>query len=263
MILNGILWGVSALLTLLTVLCAPLSPWWALLLLPGLYIAAGATYMIFLLIISWFLPKTEGQSHKNWCRVVIVETIKWVLQLMHFRVRLIGENTLPTNKPFLLVCNHRSNFDPLITMAAMHRWPMAFVSKPENFRIILAGNFMRCASFLAIDRENVRNAATTVHRAADYIRERNLVMGIYPEGTRSKTAELLEFRSGALKIAKLAECPVAVMTIQYMPRRHPLAPKEVMLRVVELLDETYVKENRASAISDHARELIAADLQNP
>ncbi len=253
MILNWLFWGLSALLTGLLIILCPLSPLWALLLLPGLYLALGTAYMMGLLLISLFLPKAEEQSHKPWCRWVIVYTLRWIFWLFGFRIHFTGAERLPTDRPFLVVCNHRSNFDPLITLAAMHPWKMAFVSKPENFRIPVAGPFMRSASFLAIDRENARKAATTIHRAADAITKGGLVMGIYPEGTRSKTGELLEFRDGAFKIAKLAQCPVAVMTICYHGRR-------VELHTLALLDETYVKENRTNAISDHARELIAADL---
>lgn len=261
MLITCVLWGVSVVLTALLYFTEAIcSPWWVLLLLPGLYLAAGLCYMLLLIVMSFFLPKKEEQSHKEWCRIIIVETSRWLIPLLHMRVRLIGDEKLPTDKPFLLVCNHRSNFDPIITMAAMPRQRICFVSKPENFRIILAGRLMRCASFLAIDRENARKAATTIHRAAEYITDRGLVMGIYPEGTRSKTGELLEFRNGAFKIAKLANCPVAVLTIRDSGHRHFFSPRVMELHVVEVLDESYVADNRTTVISEHAKALIEADL---
>lgn len=259
--ITAIFCGLSAAVTaVLYILCPALSFWWLLPLLVGTYIALSVAYLLLLLVISWCLPPQEGQPHKEWTRLTIVHTVSWVLGLFRMRVNVHGAELLPQDRPFLLVGNHLSNFDPLVTLAALQRHRLAFVSKPENMRIILAGRFIRCASFLSIDRDNPRNAVTTIHQAAQFITERGLCMGIYPEGTRSKTGELLEFRSGAFKIAKLAKCPVAVVSLQYGKRRWPLGVKHIRLQVITVLDEAYVEQNRTNTISDHVKALIQEDI---
>lgn len=252
----------AAVTAVLYVVCPSLSYWWLLPILVGAYIGLSVVYLLTLLLISWCLPTQEGQKHKEWARITIVHTVIWVLGLFRMKIDLRGAELLPTDRPFLLVGNHLSNFDPLVTLAALHKHRLAFVSKPENMKIILAGRFIRCASFLSIDRDNPRNAVTTIHQAAEFITERGLCMGIYPEGTRSKTGELLEFRSGAFKVAKLAKCPIAVISLQYGKRCWPLGVKPIRLQVITVLDEAYVEENRTNTISDHVRELIQNDLQN-
>lgn len=94
---------------------------------------------------------------------------------------------LPKNERFLLVCNHRSKFDPILTWYVLRDYNLAFISKPENFR--------RCC-FMAIDRENPRNALKTIHQAAELIKQNEVSVAVYPEGTRSKTCELLPFHNG-------------------------------------------------------------------
>ncbi len=244
----------------LYVLCPALSFWWVLPLFVGMYAALAVSYLLILLVISLFLPSQEGQPHKEWARRTIVHTVIWVLGLLRMRIEVKGTELLPSDRPFLLVGNHLSVFDPLVTIAALREHRLAFVSKPENMKLILVGQYIRSASFISIDRDNPRNAVTTIHQAADFITERELCMGIYPEGTRSKTGELLEFRHGSFKIAKLAKCPVAVLSLRYGKRRWPLGAKPIYLHVVSVFDEAYVDENRTNTISDRARELIANDL---
>ena len=259
--LSAVFIGLAAAATAALYICCPaLSFWWLVPLFAGLYIAIGVAYILCLLVISWFLPTAEGQPHKETVRIIIVHTVQWVLGLLRMQVHVKGVELLPQDRPFLLVGNHRSNFDPLVTLAALDQHRLAFVSKPENMKIILVGRLIRCASFLSIDRDNPRNAVTTIRQAADFITERRLCMGIYPEGTRSKTGELLEFRSGAFKIAKMAGCPIAVVSLQYGKRRWPLGAKPVHLHVLTVLDEAYVAQTRTSDISNHSREMIAADL---
>ena len=83
-------------------------------------------------------------------------------------------------------------------------------------------------------------------------------MAIYPEGTRNKSGVgLLPFHAGSFKIAKLAKCPVVVMTLRYEKRgllRH------ATLDILEVMSETYVAENNTAAMSDRARTLMEENL---
>ena len=55
-------------------------------------------------------------------------------------------------------------------------------------------------------------AMRTIKRASELVVSEQMIMGIYPEGTRSKTGELLEFKEGAFLLAKRAKAPVVVIT---------------------------------------------------
>ena len=98
---------------------------------------------------------------------------------------LRGLEKLPKEGRFLFVCNHRSLFDPLMVMGYLADWNIAFISKPSNMRIPLAGDLAYAAGFLAIDRENDRAALKTILTAADYMKRDLCSIGIYPEGTRT------------------------------------------------------------------------------
>ncbi|MBQ9859715.1 MAG: 1-acyl-sn-glycerol-3-phosphate acyltransferase [Clostridia bacterium] len=238
----------------------PLSPWWGLPLAVGLYAGAGIVFIILVLLSTLLLPKdTPSKKRYGVYHWFIQHTLSWVMLVLGYRISLQGAERIPTDRPFLLVSNHLSNMDPLITLAVFRKWHLGYVSKPENFKIPVIGIAMRRACFLSIDRENPRNAVTTIKRAAEQITDMGLSMAIYPEGTRNKSGEgLLPFHAGSFKIAKLAKCPVAVMTVRYDKRR-PFG-KIVTLNIVDMMDEAYVAEHQTADMSDRARTAMEKNL---
>ncbi len=237
-----------------------LSPWWALPLWIGIYLAVGVLYILVLFVISLF-PVRKPHYQSAACHFIIRHTLPWLLPLIGSWATLEGVDQLP-DRPFLLVGNHRSNFDPLVTILAFRARRITYVSKPENFRIPLVGNWMRRAAFLAIDRENPRKAMTAIHQAADLITDHDLCVGLYPEGTRNKAKDLLPllpFHNGSLKIAKLAKCPVVTVSLRY--ERQGLR-RIARLKVADVMDEEFVTANRPDAIGQRVKTAIEKELEN-
>ena len=107
-------------------------------------------------------------------------------------------------------------------------------------------------------------AMRTIKRAAELVVSEEMIMGIYPEGTRSKTGELLEFKEGAFLLAKRANAPVVVMTTKgtnNIAKRMILRSTKVELDVIEVIDKETVQNTRLSDLSAHVRESIANALQ--
>ncbi len=258
--LNGILWlvsGVAAVLVL--VLCPAVAVYWAPALLMGGYVAAGALYVVALFVFTLCLPKKAPEKPRCLCLSLLELSCRWVLPFLRCRLETEGLEGLP-EEPFLLVGNHRSNLDPIVTVAALSRRRMAFVSKPENFRYPVAGPLIRHCGFLALDRENVRHAVATIQQAAHTIRELGLPMGIYPEGTRNKTEDLLlPFHAGSFKIAKKAACPIAVVTVSY-GKPGFLGFRRVRLSLAGVLDRETVVRERTDGLSELARGMMEKAL---
>ena len=127
--------------------------------------------------------------------------------------RLTGVEKLPKT-PYLLVCNHRSMFDPLMILGYLKGQNIAFVSKPSNMKIPLIGDIAYAAGFLSINRENDREALKTILTAAGYLRQGLCSMAIFPEGTRTRTGEMLPFHAGSFKIAQRANVPLVIACVR-------------------------------------------------
>ena len=261
MLLNGIFIALSAGITaLLYGLYPTLSPLWALPIIIGIYVGLGALFIVLVLLIVLILP--DGLPSKKRYGVyhwVIQHTLSWVLMVLGYRITLTGEENVPTDRPFLLVSNHLSNFDPLMTLAVFRKWNLGFVSKPENFKIPVIGTAMKKACFIPIDRDNPRNAVMAIKQAAELINgELGLCMAIYPEGTRNKSGKgLLPFHAGSFKIAKMARCPVVVTALRYEKRG---LFTRVSVHIVGVMDEAYVAKNQTVDMSQKAVEWIEEQL---
>lgn len=265
MVLNLVVLALSAAGSVAIWLGAGISPWWLLLLLPGLYVGLLLAFFGTLWLFSLFFPKQGPRRSGAFCRLVIRLSLSWLLLLLRVRISLCGDGLLP-DCPCVLVSNHRSDFDPLAMLAVQKRRGMVYISKEENFRIPLAGNYIRQAGFLALDRDNGMKAMRTLKQAAGRLKDEGLDVGIYPEGTRSKTGELLEFKAGAFYLAKKADAPVAVMTTQgteHIRRNFPFRRTEVRLHICRVIDRETVRASSLEELSAMSRDIIAADLAAP
>lgn len=209
MLLFYVLLGAAA--TVATALCSCFNglEWlWTLPMLIGYSIGLIILHFLILFIISLFVDKTKEQTTDNrFFRFVTVYSMGMVLTLFNVHITVEGLDKVPNGR-WLLISNHRSAFDPFIQMWVLRKHDLAFISKPENLRIPIAGAFMHKCCFLCIDRENPRNALRTILGAVKLIKNDVVSFGIYPEGTRNRDKGLLPFKNGALQIAQKANIPI-------------------------------------------------------
>ncbi len=180
------------------------------------------------------------------------------------KVEISGENLIPKEGQFLLVTNHRSNFDPISCWITLrHRVNLTYISKPENFNIPFFGKIIRRCCFMPIDRQDPRNAKTTIDRAAELIKTGNFSVGVYPEGTRSRSCKLLPFHSMVFRIAKQANVPILAAVLENTEKVHknfPLKGTHVKLTYVDFISAEEVKTMKTNEISGRIRQKMLKAL---
>ena len=221
-------------------------------------------YVLFLWVLSLFIRKDKTETEEiPFYRFLLVETIGLILTVFRVQLHTEGLELLPSGT-FQLVGNHRSGFDPLLSIWALRRRRLNYVSKPSNFLIPIAGALMRKCGFLSIDRDDDRKALRTILAAADRMQRGVYCFGIYPEGTRSRTGELLPFRNGCFKAAQRAGVPIVVMATkgaEKIMKNVPWRPTQVQLKVCGVLDAETVKHAKTAEISETVREMLLQALQ--
>ncbi len=244
-------------------LCCGFSLWWAIPLFLGFFALLHGLLVVYFWCFCGRQDMSRPLERQN--RTAYRGT-RVVADILCFyggvRAKLIGAEKLPKS-PFLLVGNHRSLFDPLLGMSLLRDYNLSYVSKPSNLKIPLVGDVAYAAGFLPIDRENDRKALKTILQAADYLKRGLCSMGIYPEGTRSRTGELLPFHAGSFKIAQRAGVPLAITVTrgtEKLGKRLLLRPTRVELEVLELLPAERVKAMSTQELAAYSRARIAAAL---
>ena len=234
-----------------------------------LYIILG----IIALVVLWFVilfvsglfidPKKDYDKNSKYYRFLLYFSTAVAMVLMRIKITIKGAEMLPKDERFLLVSNHRSNFDPLITWHALSKYDLAFISKPENFKIPFFGKIIRKCCFMAIDRHDPRKALVTKERAARLIKSGEVSVAVYPEGTRSKTGELLPFHNGIFNIAKEADCPIYVMVHKGtadVKKNYPLHRSKVSIEIVDCIPLEDVRKTRPHDLGERAREAMLKAL---
>ena len=210
--------------------------------------------------------KTMNKNRRSfwrWLLDVLSSVAIWVSRIS---LKAEGLEKLPDDGKFLLVSNHVSAYDPVILLHLLKKYRMMFISKPENFDIPIAGFLMKKSGFLAIDRENPRNALKIIYDAADFITAKECPAVIYPEGTRNKAPEngLLPFHSGVFKIAKRAGVPVVVAAscgTEQISRNWPLKKSKVRLKIAAVLDADEISSHNDKEISERVEKIMKAALE--
>ena len=229
----------------------------------GAVIAALLLYLLFLAVCVLFVDKNKNYyKPSRFYRALTDSLDALILVFCHIRVHLEGAEKLPKDSLYLLVGNHISGYDPLITLKALRKEKLIFVSKPENWNIPIAGRLVIRCCFRSIDRENARNALLTIQDCARLLNQKAGPVVIYPEGTRSKTGELLPFHNGVFKIAQEARVPIVVMSVSgsdAVKHNAPWRRTDVTLRILSVLPAEQICSERTAAIGKAVRGILLGE----
>jgi 1-acyl-sn-glycerol-3-phosphate acyltransferase len=145
--------------------------------------------------------------------------IGWILASCGVQVSCEGLDELDLSRPYVLMSNHQSVFD---IAAIVSTWPESFrfVAKRELTWIPFFGWALVVGRHVIIDRSRRERAVASLERAAKQVRGGTNVI-IFPEGTRSPSGRLGEFKSGGFHLAIQAGVPVLPIAISGSRRITP------------------------------------------
>jgi len=134
------------------------------------------------------------------------------LALTGIKVRVEHAERIPHHQAAVYCSNHQSNVDPPVLFAVLHR-RMHILYKHEIDRIPVLARAFRMGGFIPIDRSRREAAMRGIDAGARSIRSGNSFL-IFPEGTRSRTDDLLPFKKGGFVMAIKAQAPIVPVAVQ-------------------------------------------------
>lgn len=127
-----------------------------------------------------------------------------------WKFRTSGVRITDPRRPYVAVSNHESLAD--IFLISHLPWEMKWLSKESIFRIPVMGWMMRMAGDIPVRRNELNSRAQALEACRERLRQGVSVM-IFPEGTRSRTDDLLPFKEGAFRLAIEAGVPILPLVV--------------------------------------------------
>ncbi|RKF18457.1 1-acylglycerol-3-phosphate O-acyltransferase [Alginatibacterium sediminis] len=124
---------------------------------------------------------------------------------LEVELRYQGSKDLP--EPAVWIANHQSSMD-LFTLPFALRDGVVSIGKKSLIWIPFFGLIYWITGNILIDRDKRSRSVQTLKEAAKQIKERNLSVWMFPEGTRSYGRGLLPFKTGAFHLSRQANVPV-------------------------------------------------------
>jgi 1-acyl-sn-glycerol-3-phosphate acyltransferase len=177
-----------------------------------------------------------------------------------WRFRYSGKLPPDPRRPFVVVSNHESFAD--ILLISHLPWEMKWLSKAELFRIPFLGWMMQIVGDVPVKRGFGPSAVEAMTRCKEILGQRVSVM-IFPEGTRSTTADLLPFKDGAFRLAIEAGVPILPLVVYgtgtALPKHDWRFGRSIAeVRVLEPIETTGLTLADVPELRDRVRHLIVA-----
>jgi 1-acyl-sn-glycerol-3-phosphate acyltransferase len=175
-----------------------------------------------------------------------------------WKFRCIGPMPADPRRPYVVVSNHESFVD--ILLISHLPWEMKWLSKQELFRLPVMGWLMTLAGDIPLKRGFGPSAIEAIAKCREVLANRVSVM-IFPEGTRSATAEMLPFKDGAFRLAVdagVAILPLVVHGTSTALPKHDwrFGRSTAVVKVLEPVETTGLTPADVPALKEKIRTMI-------
>ncbi len=180
---------------------------------------------------------------------------------LRYGCRIEGLENIPSEGPVILVANHISYLDPPLMGAAVER-PVYFMAKAELFRNRLIAKILHRFNAFPVERGAADRKA--IRRSLEVLSEGNVLV-MFPEGTRSRTGELLPGQSGVAMLAlrsRATVIPAGISGTSKEDRKlHPPTGRPIIalhFGPPVPLDDLYEAEDRRGAMREAVDRVMKA-----
>ena len=147
---------------------------------------------------------------------MIYRILKFILvpSTLGFVKEIKGLDNIPDKGHFVVAANHLSYIDPLIIRSIFHRYfnkIVFYMTKKESYGNFFKMLFFESVGTIPVDRQKHGRAA--LDAALKKLKE-GCIIGLFPEGTRSRDGRLHRGKTGAVRLALSAKCPILPIGIK-------------------------------------------------
>ena len=205
-----------------------------------------------LIIIVGLFDKTKentGYLTRLWAKLI--------LRFSNISYGINGLENISNKNQYVIISNHQSAIDILVTFAAIPL-PISFFTKKELFFIPIFGWAMKSAGMVYVDRKNKNKSKKSVSEALIKIDRTKLSILNYPEGTRTSFNRLNTFKKGGFILAIQSKYPIIPLTIVY---NKDMINSKIRILVDNSIDTVNYKMSDRDILIDKVKAIIQSNLK--
>jgi len=181
--------------------------------------------------------------------------------LLRVKVIVTGKENIPTTN-FVFVANHQENYDIIIVKPIFKNHPLNFIAKEALIKLPIFGKWIILLGNILISKDADRSAAESMVKAIRQVKQ-GLPMGIFPEGKRSFSNEMIDFKSGAFKLAMKPKSDILICTLYNLAdilKKFSFRRLKVYVHIHKILKYEDYKELNSTELAEKVKGIIQKQL---
>jgi 1-acyl-sn-glycerol-3-phosphate acyltransferase len=174
-----------------------------------------AYILAFVLILLLFFPVLFVSGllkHDQFLFASARWVIRATLKVLGVKTNVQGFHAGDFSLSPVVICNHLSNLDGPLLLSVLPVNPRVLI-KAEARKIPLIGWIMQWADFVFVDRSSPQRRQEALVEAIEKIGKKHYSFLVFPEGTRSKSGAMQDFKKGSFLIASRSGAPLLPVRI--------------------------------------------------
>ncbi len=178
-------------------------------------------------------------------------------------VKVEGQENVPKEGAVVFVSNHQGNFDIPLLLGYIDK-PKGYIAKSETEKMPLISAWMKHLNCVFMDRSSPRKSSQAIIEGIDILKDGHSLV-IFPEGTRSKSNKMGEFKPGSFKLATKAKVPIVPVTIKgsykiMEQNDNKIKPAQVELYIHPPIETANLSKEEEAELPDKVKEIISKSL---
>lgn len=186
--------------------------------------------------------RASGDAEKE-RELIAYATNIWVdkvIDIFDLTVNVSGRENIPAEGSCVFISNHQGYADIVVLFKAAQGRQIGFIAKDSLEKVPYFGKWIRAIRGVFIKRGDTREALKSIQAGVQTLKD-GYSLVIFPEGTRSRKAEMGTFKPGSFKLATKARVPIVPVSIN--GTRHMFEDKGVITggATVDILIHPYIE----------------------
>lgn len=225
---------------------------------------------LLLFMFAWLHVKWMNRFSTREKRDALVEKIvrNWARRLLFMagaKVSVTGAENIPEGRACVFASNHQSFFDILVLLAYLDK-PHALLSKAVIGKVPFIRLWMRELHCVFVDRSDMKAGIEAINKMIEVVKSGYSAI-IFPEGTRSKTGEVGEFKGGAFMVAQKTGAPVIPVALDgtsaiFEDNGHWIKPGRVHMAILSPIETEGMSRADSKALPAKTQRLITEAKEN-